>query len=55
MDIIVQCSLNCNTAFQNLHAIFSKSVQIILIFWGLEYYNIDTHIANIACRKLVTG
>lgn len=36
MDIIAQCSLNCNAAFQNLHAVFKKSVQNMLILDALS-------------------
>ena len=53
MDIIAQRSLDCNTAFQNLHAIFSKSVQNILIFLERLYYNINTH--NAIFREDVGG
>lgn len=35
MGIIAQRSLNCNTDFQNLHAVFEKSVQNILILEAL--------------------
>ena len=34
--------------------IFKKRAKHI-DFWGPGYYNINTHNANIACRKLVTG